>query len=161
MTMNGFMDLRSRGHKLASKSHATMTMTCNAVLIGQLSKGGTVLSSFLTDVASSGPMYSAAVFLVACSVVTLINKVFYNAINLSGTYLVTTLFCLAPTLMAWRTRYSGALGEPTKGGQSAIPQLVPGGKVTLVIMGIGAVFLFVCAGEYSLLRIICGLLGPK
>ncbi|KAK3277973.1 hypothetical protein CYMTET_14061 [Cymbomonas tetramitiformis] len=46
----------------------------NAVLIGQLSKGGTVLSSFLTDVASSGPIYSAAVFLVAFSVAALINK---------------------------------------------------------------------------------------
>lgn len=81
-------------------------------------------------------------------------QVFYNAINLSGTYLVTTLFCLAPTIMAWRTRYpqvSGVLGQPEKGGQAAIPQLVPGGKVILVLLGIVAVILFFCAGESSLL----------
>jgi hypothetical protein len=84
--------------------------------------------------------------------------VFYSALNISGTYFVPILFCLAPPFMAWLVRY-GSLPLPFRPIFSTwkgtrVPQLVPGGTAGLVGMGVVSVWTILFAGEFGLIEVL-------
>ncbi|GAB2287108.1 hypothetical protein Dimus_021493 [Dionaea muscipula] len=59
--------------------------------------------------------------------------VFFKALDFAGTYGVLVLFGLLPAAMAWTDRYSSLSSETPK-----LPSLVPGGKLTLILVIGGA-----------------------
>ncbi|KAA8544513.1 hypothetical protein F0562_022447 [Nyssa sinensis] len=64
-------------------------------------------------------------------------EIFFKALDFAGTYGVLVLFGVLPAAMSWSDRYSGSTQSPK------LPQLVPGGRLTLslVIGGAGWVIL--------------------
>ncbi|KAE9462087.1 hypothetical protein C3L33_05996, partial [Rhododendron williamsianum] len=60
--------------------------------------------------------------------------IFFKALDFAGTYGVLVLFGILPGAMSWSDRYSDSSGSPK------LPQLVPGGKLTLSIVIGGAGF---------------------
>lgn len=57
-------------------------------------------------------------------------EIFFKALDFAGTYGVLVLFGIIPAAMAWSDRYSSSSTS------IKLPQLVPGGKVTLsLVMG--------------------------
>ncbi|XP_057515526.1 uncharacterized protein LOC130797061 [Amaranthus tricolor] len=57
-------------------------------------------------------------------------EIFFKALDFAGTYGVLVLFGVLPAAMSWSDRYSTSLELPK------VPQLVPGGKLTLsLVMG--------------------------
>lgn len=59
-------------------------------------------------------------------------EIFFKALDFAGTYGVLVLFGVLPGAMAWSERYSGSSSS------SRVSELVPGGKVTLVVVIGGA-----------------------
>lgn len=65
-------------------------------------------------------------------------EIFFKALDFAGTYGVLVLFGILPAAMSWSDRYSDS-----SSGYLKLPELVPGGKLTLslVIGGAGLVIL--------------------
>ncbi|KFK26400.1 hypothetical protein AALP_AA8G243700 [Arabis alpina] len=58
-------------------------------------------------------------------------EIFFRALDFAGTYGVMVLFGILPAAMSWSDRYSASSSTAT-----SLPQLVPGGKLTLsLVMG--------------------------
>lgn len=71
--------------------------------------------------------------------------------QLSGTYFVPAIFCLAPPMMVWVVRYGrGPLmfSQQYWTGEASKP-LVPGGQVFLAGMAGVSVFTILFAGDFS------------
>ncbi|XP_042514198.1 tyrosine-specific transport protein-like isoform X1 [Macadamia integrifolia] len=59
-------------------------------------------------------------------------EIFFKALDFAGTYGVLVLFGILPAAMAWSYRYSESSPSPK------LPTLVPGGRVTLSVVIVGA-----------------------
>ncbi|CAI9106067.1 OLC1v1005125C1 [Oldenlandia corymbosa var. corymbosa] len=60
-------------------------------------------------------------------------EIFFKALDFAGTYGVLVLFGILPATMSWSDRYSNSSDFPK------LPQLVPGGKLTLsLVIGVSA-----------------------
>ncbi|MED6155354.1 hypothetical protein PIB30_004369 [Stylosanthes scabra] len=56
-------------------------------------------------------------------------EIFFKALDFAGTYGVLVLFGVIPAAMSWSDRYSNSSSASVK-----IPELVPGGKITLLLV---------------------------
>ncbi|KAK6936923.1 Amino acid/polyamine transporter 2 [Dillenia turbinata] len=72
-------------------------------------------------------------------------EIFFKALDFAGTYGVLVLFGILPAAMSWSDRYSSSSDFPK------LPELVPGGRVTLslVIGGAGCVILSELVESFS------------
>ncbi|KAL3325319.1 hypothetical protein AABB24_039090 [Solanum stoloniferum] len=61
-------------------------------------------------------------------------EIFFKALDFAGTYGVLVLFGLLPAAMSWSDRYSESTQTPN------LPPLVPGGKITILLVFGGAAF---------------------
>lgn len=101
------------------------------------------LSDFLADLlklpAGQNKPLPYLLTLVPPLVLSLLDpEIFFKALDFAGTYGVLVLFGILPAAMAWSDRYSISPSSSVK-----LPELVPGGKLTLslVIGGAGSVIL--------------------
>uniref|UniRef100_A0A7N0V0Q0 Tyrosine-specific transport protein n=2 Tax=Kalanchoe fedtschenkoi TaxID=63787 RepID=A0A7N0V0Q0_KALFE len=99
------------------------------------------LSDFLADllklpVGQNKPLPYALTLIPPLILSLLDPEIFFKALDFAGTYGVLVLFGILPAAMSWADRYSS-------GNQSMIPDVVPGGKLTLslVMGGAGLVIL--------------------
>ncbi|KAF7815554.1 putative tyrosine-specific transporter [Senna tora] len=61
-------------------------------------------------------------------------EIFFKALDFAGTYGVLVLFGIIPAAMSWSDRYSSSDSSPSV----KIPELVPGGRITLLLVLGGA-----------------------
>jgi tyrosine-specific transport protein len=73
------------------------------------------------------PLYSL-VLLPSTSLSVLNPSIFFSALDYAGTFSISVLGGIIPAVMAWKQRYSQQDSNP------AMKPLIPGGKVTLVVM---------------------------
>lgn len=73
------------------------------------------------------PLYSL-VLLPSTSLSVLNPSIFFSALDYAGTFSISVLGGIIPAVMAWKQRYSQQDSNP------AMKPLIPGGKVTLVMM---------------------------
>ncbi|KAL8527327.1 hypothetical protein ACS0TY_005264 [Phlomoides rotata] len=95
------------------------------------------LSDFLADLlklpAGENRLLPYALTLVPPLILSLLDpEIFFKALDFAGTYGVLVLFGVLPAAMSWSDRYSPS-SESLK-----MPVLVPGGKLTLSLVGGGA-----------------------
>ncbi|KAK1439497.1 hypothetical protein QVD17_05316 [Tagetes erecta] len=64
--------------------------------------------------------------------------IFFKALDFAGTYGVLVLFGVLPAAMSWSDRYSSSLSL-----SSNIPELVPGGRITLLLVIGGAGYVII------------------
>mmetsp|Transcript_38680 Transcript_38680/g.84131 ORF Transcript_38680/g.84131 Transcript_38680/m.84131 type:complete len:600 (-) Transcript_38680:418-2217(-) len=96
----------------------------------------------------------AVTFLPSAAVAALSPSAFYNAMNLSGTYFVPTIFCLAPPAMAWLVRYGRGpwpfQEQVWRGSQAQTRALLPGGQGILTGLALASISTMLFIGEFSL-----------
>ncbi|HEY9605271.1 MAG TPA: aromatic amino acid transport family protein, partial [Allocoleopsis sp.] len=85
------------------------------------------------DTSQRLPLYSL-VLLPSTSLSVLNPAIFFAALDYAGTFSISVLGGIIPAMMAWKQRY-----HQQQDSNSAIAPLIPGGKVTLVVM-IGVAF---------------------
>ena len=103
----------------------------------------------------------ALIFFPSVLVAVVSPSAFYGAMNLSGTYFVPTIFCLAPPLMAWLVRYKKGpwpFDKQTWNGRDTTP-LVPGGRTVLLGFALGSIGLMAFVGEYSVFQTVVRWIG--
>ncbi|CAK9138812.1 unnamed protein product [Ilex paraguariensis] len=98
------------------------------------------LSDFLTDLLKIPSGHSRPLTylltLIPPLVLSLLDpEIFFKALDFAGTYGVLVLFGVLPAAMSWSDRYSDSSAESLK-----LPQLVPGGRLTLSLVMGGAGF---------------------
>ncbi|XP_043721446.1 tyrosine-specific transport protein-like isoform X2 [Telopea speciosissima] len=97
------------------------------------------LSDFLADLlklpsGQSKPLLYLLTLLPPLILSLLYPEIFFKALDFAGTYGVLVLFGIFPAAMAWSDRYSESSPSPK------LPTLVPGGRVTLSVVIVGAGF---------------------
>ncbi|KAK4753723.1 hypothetical protein SAY87_001827 [Trapa incisa] len=66
-------------------------------------------------------------------------EIFFKALDFAGTYGVLVLFGILPAAMSWSDRYSSS----TNSSSLRLPELVPGGRITLAVLIGGSGFVII------------------